>query len=50
MKKCGYYIYWYNPVIAKTGIVIKTTTSEERAIELFYRDYSKDYIIKSIHN
>lgn len=50
MKKQGYWIYWYNPNVSKTGVVEYTTTSKERAIELFYRDYSKDYEIVNIHN
>jgi len=46
----GFWIYWHNPLFAKTGVVEYTTTSEKRAIELFYRDYSKDYKISYIHN
>jgi hypothetical protein len=46
----GFWIYWYNPTFAKTGCVEYTTTSTERAVELFYRDYSEDYEIVNIHN
>lgn len=49
MKK-GFWIYWYNPTFAKTGIEEYTTISEERAIELFYRDYTDDYEIVRIHD
>ena len=46
----GFWIYWYNPTMAKTGYVEYTTTTAERAIELFYRDYTEDYEIDYIHN
>lgn len=46
----GFWIYWYNPLFSKTGVVEYTTTSQERAIELFYRDFEKDYEIMKIHN
>ena len=49
MKK-GYHIYWCNTQIAKTGIVVKTTTSEERAIELFRKEYDEEYKILFIHD
>lgn len=48
MKKKGYYIYFYNPVLAKTGWVEITTTSKERAIELFYKNYDETYQIVNI--
>ena len=50
MKKQGFWIYWYNPSVARTGYVEYTTISKERAIELFYRDFSEDYEIVNIHN
>lgn len=49
MKK-GFWVYWYNPVWQKTGVVEYTTTNEERAIELFYRDFTEDYKVVNIHD
>lgn len=48
--KQGYWVYWYNPFYARTGVVEYTTTSQERARELFYRDYSENYEIMRIHS
>lgn len=45
-----YTIYWYNPERAKTGYVHYTTLNEERAIELFYKNYDISYKILRIHN
>ena len=50
MSNKGFWIYWYNPIFARTGVVEYTTTSEQRAIKLFYRDYSEDYEITRIHS
>lgn len=50
MNKRAYHIHWYNSEFAKTGVVLKVTTSEERAVELFYREYSEDYKILYIHD
>lgn len=47
-RKRGYQIHFYNPTFAKTGFITYTTISEERAIELFYKDYDKTYIIMGI--
>ena len=49
MKK-AYYIYWLNTQNSKTGTVTKITVSEQRAIELFYKEYTEDYKILNIHN
>lgn len=46
----GYWIYWYNSNIARTGCVEYTTTSKQRAIELFYRDFPAYYEIVNIHD
>lgn len=50
MNNRGFWIYWYNPTMARTGCVEYTTISEERAVELFYRDYTEDYEIDYIHD
>ena len=50
MSNKGFWIYWYNPSVARTGYVEYTTISKERAIELFYRDFSEDYKIVHIHS
>lgn len=41
--KRQFIIFWYCPDRAKTGEVSYTTTSAERAIELFRKDYDEEF-------
>lgn len=41
-------IHWYNPQEAHVGHVYYITTSQDRAIKLFRRDYDEDYMIMAI--
>ena len=43
--KQKYTIFWVNFERAKTGEVYYITTSYDRAVELFYKNYSNDYEI-----
>lgn len=49
MTNHGYWLYWYNPQTAKTGYTEYTTNSIEKAIALFYRDFTTEYEILNIH-
>ena len=41
-KNKGFTIYFTNEFSFTTGFTTYTTNSEQRAIELFYRDYDKE--------